>query len=851
MKTVNVMVVLGLFTFVTVVPALALFGQSKQVSSDAIAIRWNGKTVDAKTELPIHPGDLHELAIHTKENRDMDVHVLKTLPCGESEGLTGPSRNDAPAQFNLGPMTASSEYDYEHGVVFRRGYRLMITVRDGEKLVLQRSYSQSMPSDEGERLVPSEAERFVFTAGWPSSHQWELVNGDAMLPVLNLRLDAVVLANPDVVKVVHNSLIKKPLPAVLRITDSSNRVMLERYLTVDGDEGQESVPANNWPNGDYRITLWPKIDGAVWREGPTIVYRRRIPVASEVLVTPFAPWALQRDLRRDELNFSDMRAACAKFCNGTVDPELWEFSDQGALLCQGQPAGKSVELHPQLRGWYAVYARPIQECLIQVGDQDIARRVKPRECPGTIDTFVLAADMTDQPVRVFSRPFRDTGLAGLRFVPVIDDSVRAFQHETRNPPLPLHAVSDWGCYGFPEGTSADQIASIVGGQSEIGLRTIGWSIGRSVLQYHSKLKGTTLFAAPGELGVWRGWIEFMRRNDALQLACDAGQRFDARIQPFLAMNRHYGTKGQYKIHCSQFYQEHPDWRHYRKDGREASSRMSFFFPEVRRERINIFVEVGRREVDGLLVCTCRQVPMLAYNPQMIDAYRKESGVDARTLDASQPEAYNDWIRWRAEHFTKFFRELQAELAPIEKELGRKIPVAVRIPSAGLNWNLAQGLDVKTWCEEKLVQQIQLDPLDDRLPGRGSHDVRPYVDLSRKHGVKILGGIGATWFSGKVQPAAGTIHSNLAYVPALKRAQGLLEAGVDGIEIYETELQAYACQNRWLVPLFGNSNRLRAFLRNSNLEACFPVNCTNAAYGHDNHSFSATWDSVDGVGHEAL
>ena len=75
---------------------------------------------------------------------------------------------------------------------------------------------------------------------------------------------------------------------------------------------------------------------------------------------------------------------------------------------------------------------------------------------------------------------------------------------------------------------------------------------------------------------------------------------------------------------------------------------------------------------------------------------------------------------------------------------------------------------------------------------------------------------------------------------LKKA---LEAGVDGIEIYETELQAHACQNRWLVPLFGNRKRLEAFLRESNLEACFPVHSPSAAYGHDNPSFSEGWDVI--------
>ena len=35
--------------------------------------------------------------------------------------------------------------------------------------------------------------------------------------------------------------------------------------------------------------------------------------------------------------------------------------------------------------------------------------------------------------------------------------------------------------------------------------------------------------------------------------------------------------------------------------------------------------------------------------------------------------------------------------------------------------------------------------------------------------------------------------------------------------------------RWIVPLFGDLERLDAFLKNSNLEACYPVSASTAAF----------------------
>ena len=137
--------------------------------------------------------------------------------------------------------------------------------------------------------------------------------------------------------------------------------------------------------------------------------------------------------------------------------------------------------------------------------------------------------------------------------------------------------------------------------------------------------------------------------------------------------------------------------------------------------------------------------------------------------------------------------------------------------------MAEGIDVEQWLREGLVDQLQLDPLDKRA-GHGSHDVRPYVELGRKYDVPIIGGIGSMW-----------AWSERSYVPAMYRALGLLEAGVDGIEIYEANAFAECTAYRWILPLFGNEDKLRSFLAESNIEACYPVSASSAMFGHDNHS----------------
>jgi hypothetical protein len=291
------------------------------------------------------------------------------------------------------------------------------------------------------------------------------------------------------------------------------------------------------------------------------------------------------------------------------------------------------------------------------------------------------------------------------------------------------------------------------------------------------------------------------------------------------MNRHYGVNTIGGIFASRFYCDNQQWYRCFKSDKQLhdAGAMSYFFNEVRQERIDIFLEAARKGADGLLVGCCRQVPMLLYNPQMVAAYQKETGIDPRTIDGSNLDQYTKWITWRADYFTQFLRDLKKGLDPIRNQSNKRIPIAVRIPSAGLLYNLAQGLDVRQWLREGLVDQLHLDPLDD-LSGRGSHDVRPYIEMGQKYGVPIIGGIGGTW-----------AWSPDGYVTTLSRALGLLESGVDGIEIFETEVQAKCNEYRWLLPVFGNAEKIRNFLAESNLESCYPISAENAMIGYDNHS----------------
>ena len=846
-----------------------------------IRLAWNGRKPGPDGVLIVHPGRPHGLAVAASarlaEGDALDVNVLKILPDGTEQTLAGRLTASAPAAFDLGPLTAPAVYEFDHGVVYRRGYRLAVTVRRGRKAVASWRFHQPLASRAAERFAPGDARRVVYTPGWKGRFQW--TEALAMRPVLCLKLNAVVLTDQDKLAIEYGTRLKEPaggVPSVLCVTDAKGKEMLRKDVTAKARpepvRNKGIVPAwqkaevdpRAWPAGDYRVALWPKIGGTVWQEGPAVAYRRRTPDPLAVRVSPYAPWTLRRDPTREAVTLADLQAAHTQWGRGTPDARHWSFAKRGngvALLGTGDTEAPPVELRPGLRGCYAVFARPVRSCLVQARDDGLVRPVQPPRCAGTADTFVDAADLTDAPLRIYAGSVKGSGLESLRLVPVTAASVANFWKGVGETPIRLYGVNDWCCY-FHRNTShgvggvtltnrlaQDQFDTLIGGQAELGMRTIDWSIGRSWVEYHTKLKNATRFpCVPLDEAIKANKVAANYRERTVMqhkfrpLASVYGnrRRFGVEVWPWLSMQRHYGAKAYGGIFASQFYRTHPQWWRWPKAAKSpAQGAMCYYFPEVRRERVDILLEVAAMGADGILVGCCRQVPMLLYHREMTEAYRKKTGVDPLKIDAAAGKAYRDWIAWRAGFFTQVLRDLKKGLEPIRKQRGARIPIGVRIPSKGIFYNLAQGLDVETWCREKLVDHLQVEPLE-TCAGRGSHDIRPYVALGRLHGVTIVGGVGATWAWGEG-----------AYVPGLRRALGLLRAGVDGIESYETELQANMTQGRWLFPLFGSRRRLEAFLASSNLEACFPVHSVNAPYGHDNHSFGRSGYDVHGFGNLSL
>ncbi len=820
-------------------------------AAHARELHFNGAPFDSREgEAVLLPGAANRLEIARPlgASPGEELTVKWELRAGDGRRRSGESRisdSASRAVCELGPLAAPPVYEFEAGQVFQRGYRLTARVMDSTGRPIrswsffqehgktpseaQQGMGEVEPLAQPIRLVPGESERVVYNPRFGS------------LGPLSLRLGESVLTSQDLLDIrakLNAGEVPGRMLCVLRVAAADGKELWRKEVDlVKGAEwSTDRVDASGWPAGEYRVDLGPIVDGRTW-DGPRLRYRRRAARGQELLVSPVAPWKLERDATRPEIRIRDFR-------NGHQDAGAhwrWIEGPGGAVAAAGNGDFQSspLILRPAARGHYAVFVIFQGEGgLIQVGRHGLIRGVALSNLSSEV--FVEAADLTGEEIRIY--PSRDpkSQVVSLRLVPVTAASARRLAHTLANPPTPLYAVNDWAEYFGMSWARLlpDQFTSIVCVQAEFGFRTVGWSVGRSWVEYPSKLPGARVFpCVPYDRAKVKDPFDYgprivmMNQHDPLAGAYAGGKRCQTQVWPWLGMHRHYGVNSYGGIFSCPFYREHPEWRQVSKDGKPSG--LSFYYPEVRKERVDILVEVAERGADGLMVGCDRQVPMLRYEPRMVEEFRAQTGIDAAAIDAATGPAYEKWIRFRAAFFTETLRELKRRLGPVRTGRNARLPVGVRIPAGGLFLNLAQGLDVETWCREGLVDLIDLDPLEE-APGEGSQDVRPYLSLGRKHGIPVIGGVGSTAFRDLRVFGLRTWQYSVI-TAGLKRAQGLHRAGVDGVNTFETEVLTWTDPVRFAVALYGHPAELDRFLEESNIEAVYPVDAGNAAAGHDNHS----------------
>ncbi|HYF35109.1 MAG TPA: hypothetical protein VD994_07475 [Prosthecobacter sp.] len=305
-----------------------------------------------------------------------------------------------------------------------------------------------------------------------------------------------------------------------------------------------------------------------------------------------------------------------------------------------------------------------------------------------------------------------------------------------------------------------------------GIRHVMWHLGRSTLDYHSELPTSTRYT--GDTRPESKLIaDSLAKECSLRAALAFAEPNKMVIYGRLAMNRHYGP-GYGGGLRSKFCADHPEWLERDRRGNLDQTRLSFAVPEYRAERIAILLEAARIGAHGLCLDFCRQPPLVRYHPLVLEPWLAQGKPDPRKMQPGTPE-FLEWSRHRCHFITLFLRDLRAQLGAFEKTSGRKVPILARITEGTLDLNLMEGIDLKTWAAESLIDEIALDPFllwDYPYP----HTAAPYVRICHAKGIKLYGGANTT-------AARGTRANARAF---LERIDRNYREGADGIALYQTD-----------------------------------------------------------------
>lgn len=199
------------------------------------------------------------------------------------------------------------------------------------------------------------------------------------------------------------------------------------------------------------------------------------------------------------------------------------------------------------------------------------------------------------------------------------------------------------------------------------------------------------------------WREFRKAGVdpfavALEHTHELGMEFHAawRVSGF-----HYPPPIDHNNFADTFYDRHPEWRGEDRQGRRTPI-MAYTYEGVRQFAVSLFSEMAKHPIDGVCPLFNRRLPLVEYEPPLVEGFKREFGTDPRELDERDPT----WLAYRSRVLTQFMRELRQAMDDLSREQGRSKPIAVSAVVEGTEAaNAFFGCDLKTWAQEGLVDTL--------------------------------------------------------------------------------------------------------------------------------------------------
>jgi len=146
------------------------------------------------------------------------------------------------------------------------------------------------------------------------------------------------------------------------------------------------------------------------------------------------------------------------------------------------------------------------------------------------------------------------------------------------------------------------------------------------------------------------------------------------------------------VFFSEFFNAHPELR-CRDEKGEIIGRLSYAHPEVQDHILAIAGEILAYEPDGFNAIFVRGMPLVLYEPIMVEGFQREYGLNA--LDLAEDD--ERWTAYKCNIITGFMRRLKSLLKP-----GQRLSALMPPDKYRCYWG---GLDVETWVGEGIIDDV--------------------------------------------------------------------------------------------------------------------------------------------------
>lgn len=180
---------------------------------------------------------------------------------------------------------------------------------------------------------------------------------------------------------------------------------------------------------------------------------------------------------------------------------------------------------------------------------------------------------------------------------------------------------------------------------------------------------------------------------------------------------------------SKFFNEHPQYRCLDREG-GVVGRLSYAYPEVQDYMLRLIKEIADYDPDGVCLCFIRGVPLVLYEPIMVEGFKKQYGIDPRTRDELDPR----WMDYQGTVVTSFVKRVKKILRPNQR-------LSVMVPATELDCR-RWGLDVATWVKEGIIDDLlptgqRFDENDIHRDAPDNLDFKYFARLPGREKIRLL------------------------------------------------------------------------------------------------------------------